>query len=160
VSIVSSRYNHWLHFTMSDWIEIVILSCLKTKQDYEFDPIEHSEMQPWCSECVDVCSIVMVVLHVFFLVKHCLCFVCRGGRTLHFVVYFYWLSYVLSPELNHCCPGGRKTLSSPHKQSSSGFTCTSRDICMLCLSYFHNSDILVEVIQFYCSVTGPCFTDA
>ena len=49
----------------------------------------------------------------FFLVKHCLCFVCRGGRTLHFVVYFYWLSYVSSPELNHCCLGERETLFPP-----------------------------------------------
>ena len=30
---------------MSDRIEI--LSCLKTRQDYDFNPIENSEMQPW-----------------------------------------------------------------------------------------------------------------
>ena len=35
-----------LHFTMSDRTEIVILSCLKTRQDYDFDLIEHSKMQP------------------------------------------------------------------------------------------------------------------
>jgi len=35
-----------LHFTMSDRIEIIILSCLETRQNYVFDPIGHSEMQP------------------------------------------------------------------------------------------------------------------
>jgi len=31
----------------SDQIEIVILTCLETRENYDFDPIRHSEMQPW-----------------------------------------------------------------------------------------------------------------